>query len=54
MKALVIGAHPDDAEYLSGGTAKKITNKGRIVKFISMTNGNAGNEEYYVEEKQTC
>ena len=42
MKLLVIGAHPDDSEYRAGGTAKKLTSAGSDVKFVSMTNGDAG------------
>jgi LmbE family N-acetylglucosaminyl deacetylase len=42
MKLLVIGAHPDDSEYRAGGTAKKLTDAGHEVKFVSMTNGDAG------------
>jgi LmbE family N-acetylglucosaminyl deacetylase len=42
VKLLVIGAHPDDCEYRVGGTAKKLTDTGNTVKFVSMTNGDAG------------
>lgn len=42
MKLLVIGAHPDDSEYRVGGTAKKLTDAGHEVIFVSMTNGDAG------------
>ncbi len=39
---LFIGAHPDDADLLFGGTAIKLTSAGHCIKFVSMTNGNAG------------
>ncbi len=39
---LVIGAHPDDADLMFGGTALKAVRKGCKVKFISTTNGDAG------------
>jgi len=41
-KVLVIGAHPDDADLMFGGTAAKMINNGHQVKFVSLTNGSAG------------
>ena len=41
-RVLVIGAHPDDCEFLSGGTAVKMARKGYIVRFLSLTNGETG------------
>ena len=38
----MIGAHPDDCEYLIGGLAAKYRAQGHVVKFVSATNGNAG------------
>ena len=45
MKVLIIGAHPDDPEYFAGGTACKFVKEGHTVKFVSMTNGDAGHHE---------
>lgn len=45
MKILIIGAHPDDAEFTAGGTARKYTRAGHEVKFICMTNGDAGHHD---------
>lgn len=42
LKILVIGAHPDDCDIVMGGTAIKFANKGHAVRFVSVTNGNAG------------
>ena len=42
MRYLFIGAHPDDADLLMGGTALKLTRNGHHVKFVSMCNGNCG------------
>ena len=42
MRILAIGAHPDDCEYHFGGTAAKFARAGHEVKFLSMTNGDAG------------
>jgi len=45
IRALMIGAHPDDCEYLVGGLAAKYRALGHAVKFVSATNGNAGHHE---------
>ena len=38
----MIGAHPDDCELFAGGLAAKYVCMGRAVKFVSLTNGDAG------------
>jgi LmbE family N-acetylglucosaminyl deacetylase len=45
LKILVIGAHPDDCEINVGGTAALFAEMGHKIKFISVTNGNAGHHE---------
>ncbi len=42
MNILFIGAHPDDCEVYGGGTAVLFAKLGHRVKFISLTNGDAG------------
>jgi len=42
IKVLVIGAHPDDADLMFGGTAVQMIKNGHQVKFVSLTNGSAG------------
>ncbi len=42
LRLLVIGAHPDDAEYKAGGLAALYRKAGHDVRFVSMTNGDAG------------
>ncbi len=42
IKVLVIGAHPDDADLMFGGTAAGMIKNGHQVKFVSLTNGSAG------------
>lgn len=42
MKILVIGAHPDDCEFFAAGTAVGMVAAGHTVKFVSVTNGDAG------------
>ncbi len=41
---LVIGAHPDDADLVFGGTALKLTKAGHQVKFVSVANGDGGHQ----------
>jgi LmbE family N-acetylglucosaminyl deacetylase len=42
VRAICIGAHPDDCEIEFGGTAAKLAARGDAVKFVSVTNGEAG------------
>jgi LmbE family N-acetylglucosaminyl deacetylase len=42
LRILVFGAHPDDCEHKVGGTAALWANRGHHVKFVSLTNGDAG------------
>ncbi len=42
LRILVIGAHPDDCEWKTGGVAAKWAALGHKVKFVSVTNGDIG------------
>ena len=42
LRIIVFGAHPDDAEYKTGGTAAKWAKAGHQVKLVSVTNGDIG------------
>ncbi|QDV45151.1 4-oxalmesaconate hydratase [Stieleria neptunia] len=42
LKIICFGAHPDDAEYKSGGTAALWAAQGHQVKLVSVTNGDIG------------
>ncbi len=42
LKIMMIGAHPDDCDIKSGGTAALFVKLGHQVKFLSVTNGDAG------------
>lgn len=44
MNVVVIGAHPDDADWVAGGTAIKFAKLGHNVLFVSLTNGDAGHQ----------
>ena len=41
-RILFIGAHPDDCDIGAGGTAALLAEAGHAVKFVSLTNGDAG------------
>lgn len=45
LNIIVIGAHPDDADLCAGGTAAWWASMGHRVKFLSLTNGDAGHHE---------
>lgn len=42
LRLLIIGAHPDDADYAAGGTAALYAAAGHAVRMVSLTNGSAG------------
>ena len=44
LKILVIGAHPDDCEIKAGGVTALYRQAGHHVKFVSVTNGEAGHQ----------
>ncbi|MDR9365562.1 MAG: PIG-L family deacetylase [Balneolaceae bacterium] len=45
LRIIAIFAHPDDAEVKMGGTAALWSEMGHSVKFVSLTNGDAGHHE---------
>lgn len=44
LRIIAIGAHPDDCDIKSAGTAIKFAKAGHMVKFLSVTNGDAGHQ----------
>ncbi len=44
LRIVVIGAHPDDCDLDAGGTAALFAAMGHAVKFVSVTNGDAGHQ----------
>jgi LmbE family N-acetylglucosaminyl deacetylase len=42
LRILAIGAHPDDCDYKFGGCAVLYSRLGHTVRFVSVTNGDAG------------
>lgn len=45
INVIVFGAHPDDCDIDAGGTAILFAKMGHKVKFVSLTNGDAGHHE---------
>jgi LmbE family N-acetylglucosaminyl deacetylase len=45
IRVIAIGAHPDDCEYRMGATAALLVDAGHAVKFVSVTNGDAGHHK---------
>ncbi len=44
IRVIAIGAHPDDCDIKSAGLAAKYTAAGHKMKFVSVTNGDAGHQ----------
>ena len=44
LRIIAIGAHPDDCDGKFAGTAAKFAKAGHAVKFLSVTNGDAGHQ----------
>jgi LmbE family N-acetylglucosaminyl deacetylase len=45
LRLLILGAHPDDADWFAGGTAALYRAAGHLVTMVSLTNGDAGHHE---------
>ena len=44
MRILVLGAHPDDAEFFAGGFLAKRAATGATIRIVSVTNGQSGHQ----------
>src|SRR5713101_7643420 len=44
VRVIAFGAHPDDCDLDAGGLAAKFAALGHKVKFVSLTNGDAGHQ----------
>jgi LmbE family N-acetylglucosaminyl deacetylase len=44
IRVIAFGAHPDDCDLGAAGTAAKFAKMGHAVKFVSVTNGDAGHQ----------
>lgn len=47
LRIIVFGAHPDDCDIRASGTAALWAKAGYAVKFVSVTNGDAGHQEMH-------
>ena len=50
IRVIAFGAHPDDCDLGAGGLAAKYAARGNKVKFVSLTNGDAGHQSMRGEE----
>jgi LmbE family N-acetylglucosaminyl deacetylase len=50
VRVIAFGAHPDDCDLGAGGLAAKYAALGDKVKFVSLTNGDAGHQTQHGEE----
>jgi LmbE family N-acetylglucosaminyl deacetylase len=44
IRVIAFGAHPDDCDIRAAGTAAQFAQMGHLVKFVSITNGDAGHQ----------
>ena len=51
-RALVVAAHPDDPEFLAGGTVARLGKEGRELTYVIVTNGNKGSSDRGVTSEQ--
>lgn len=49
---MFIAAHPDDPEFLAGGTVARLVQEGREVTYVVLTNGNKGSGDRTVTAAQ--
>lgn len=50
FKVMVIGAHPDDCDIISGCTTLRLAEKGARVRYVSVCNGNMGHRTMPMKE----
>lgn len=51
-KVMVITAHPDDAEFMCGGTVAKWAQEGKEIVYVVCTNGNKGTQDPEMDPKR--
>ncbi len=51
-RVLVVAAHPDDPEFLAGGTVARLANEGREIAYVIVTNGNKGSGDRTITSDQ--
>jgi LmbE family N-acetylglucosaminyl deacetylase len=51
-RVLFVAAHPDDPEFLAGGTIARLAREGREIAYVIVTNGNKGSGDRTVRSEQ--
>ncbi len=51
-RVLVVAAHPDDPEFLAGGTVARLAKEGREIAYVIVTNGNKGSGDRKITSDQ--
>jgi LmbE family N-acetylglucosaminyl deacetylase len=51
-RVLVVAAHPDDPEFLAGGTIARLAREGREIAYVIVTDGNKGSGDRSVTSRQ--
>ena len=51
-RVMVVAAHPDDPEFLAGGTVARLVKEGRELTYVIVTNGNKGSGDRGVTSEQ--
>ena len=51
-RVMVVAAHPDDPEFLAGGTVARLAKEGRELTYVIVTNGNKGSGDRSVTPEQ--
>ena len=51
-RVMFVAAHPDDADFLAGGTIARLAKDGREVTYVIVTNGNRGSSDPGITAEQ--
>jgi len=51
-RVMVVGAHPDDPEFLAGGTVARLAKEGQEITYVIVTNGNKGSSDRDMTSEQ--
>lgn len=51
-RVLVVAAHPDDPDFLAGGTVARFAKEGREIAYVIVTNGNKGSGDRTVKSDE--
>src|SRR5256885_15447681 len=49
---MFVAAHPDDPDFLAGGTVARLAHEGREITYVIVTNGNKGSSDRSVTSEQ--